>query len=43
MLGLSNAPVPDELLGLDRALTIDHPLSTVRSVPRFYNALRKHW
>src|SRR5947208_15832893 len=29
MLGLSNAPVPDELLGLDRALTIDHPLSTV--------------
>src|SRR5438445_11128736 len=34
MLGLSNAPVPDELLGLDRALTIDHPLSTVRRACR---------
>ena len=34
MLGLSNAPVPDELLGLDRALTIDHPLSTARRACR---------
>jgi formate hydrogenlyase transcriptional activator len=31
MLGLSNAPVQDELMGLDPAFTIDQPLSTVRT------------
>jgi formate hydrogenlyase transcriptional activator len=34
MLGLSKTPVQDELLGLDGALTVDHPLSTVRRACR---------
>jgi formate hydrogenlyase transcriptional activator len=34
MLGLSNAPVQNEFLGLDRALTTDHPLSTERTACR---------
>lgn len=34
MPGLSNTPVQDEPLGMDRALTIDHPRSTVETTCR---------